>query len=220
MNNFTDTELIEAYLNGSLSQSEKNVVEQRLQTDVDWQQEVFTLFLAKNVFKRYPLLKAQEIACLLSEDLSVNKKTSNRNQIKHEEAYNTEELVAMFKPLVHLEQEVILRSGNTETSNLQHCVVFPLPEIICLNEKLIFELEKELDFELEVAVFNNIEQEILPACQYIPPQTINFTLQLPAMLPGRYYWQITPTNYEQQAIYGSATGTFFIKLDLLTQHNH
>ncbi len=216
MNPFDNTELIEAYLSNTLSQADKTAFEQRLKTDSEWRKEVLTVKFVQEVFKRFPLLKAQEIANQLGEDLFPNEESNLLNQTEPNPTYSLEELLDMFRPIEHLELEMARRSTGSTHNDLQHRVVFPLPEIECLGNQLTFEIHPPLDATLEIVVHDNREQEVEVNDNLLLPNTGNQTLHLPAdMLPGRYYWQISPLDFEAQARYGTATGSFFIRKDLM-----
>lgn len=218
MNSLDNTELIEAYLSGKLSEADKLSFETRLKTDANWRKDVLTHKLVADVFKRYPLLKAQEIIEHLGADLfSAAEDAEPVDLDTTKDTYTLDELFDMFRPIEHLEMEMSRRNTTTDTNNLQHRVVFPLSDIACLGKELTFELDGPLEIELEVAVFDNKETEVAVSPAIIEPETINFTLHFPEITPGRYYWQITPLDIEAQARYGSATGSFFIRKDLMPE---
>lgn len=218
MNSFENTELIEAYLNGKLTEADKKSFENRLKTDVNWRKDVLTHKLVADVFKRYPMLQAQEIVERLGADLFAAAADAEPvNIITTKDAYTLDELFDMFRPIEHLEMEMSRRSTAADDNNLQNSVLFPLSGIACMGKELSFELDRPLEIELEVAVFDNKETEVAVTPGLIEPETINFTLYFPEIMPGRYYWQITPLDVEAQARYGSATGSFFIRKDLMPE---
>ncbi|QQS29283.1 MAG: hypothetical protein IPM47_21045 [Sphingobacteriales bacterium] len=208
-------EMIEAYLKGELSPSEKTDLEQRLKTDSEWRKEVLTLKFIQQVFQRFPLLSAQEIVNRLGEDFYDRKEQDLKPT---EPTYSLEDLLDLFRPIEHLELEMVSRSNNTQQDSLQNRIVFPLPEIDCSGNQLIFEIFPPVEATLEVVVHDNLEQIIEIGNAVFLPETEHQTIQLPSnMLPGRYYWQISATDFEAQARYGSATGSFFIRKDLMPE---
>jgi hypothetical protein len=217
MNPIDNTELIEAYLNDTLNQADKTAFEQRLKTDPEWRKEVLTVKFVQEVFKRFPLLKAQEIANQLGEDLFPNEGAILNPTTLHS-TYSLEELLDMFRPIEHLELESARRSTSAGQNSLQHRVMFPLPEIECAGNQLTFEINPPLEVSLEIVIHDNREQEVTVNDNVLLPNTGNQTLNLPLnMLPGRYYWQISPLDFEAQARYGTATGSFFIRKDLMVK---
>lgn len=189
-----NSNIIEQYLNGSLSPEDLQAFEAQLATDTTLSEAVFFQKILQQTAQQYNQVRqvAQTLANLRQQrtDIAGN-------------SYTLEELLAMFAPSSYYEEELALtRSGSN--SSVQF--LKPLPDADCLHT-LTIEFATALLNPATVWVENNLEETVISE-QTIAASNTAYSLDIGHLKPGRYYWKLT---------YGEDTfiGGFYIQKSLM-----
>lgn len=214
-----DLILIEKYARGELDASALSEFEHRLRNDLVLRQRTFAEKLVQLSLSPHPIVKSQRIVAALGDDLFADEDYGQADVQEKAQEYTLEELLDMFRPLAHIEAEVLHRSGvSLPPESLQNCVVLPENGINCLESKLYFAFNPTPNVPVIVSVMDNRENEMPLANILIPAGVESYQVALPRNLkPGKYYWKLRPDTDDRQLRrrYGVAVGSFFIGAELM-----
>ena len=212
-----DLILIEKYARGELDASALNEFENRLRYDLVLRQRTFAEKLVQLSLSAHPIVKSQRIVAALGDDLFADEDFEQPDLQEKTPEYTLEELLDMFRPLAHIEAEVLNRSGvSLPPESLQNCVVLPENGINCLESNFAFNPTPNVP--VIVSVMDNRENEMPLANMLIPAGVESYQVALPRNLkPGKYYWKLRPDTDDRQLRrrYGVAVGSFFIGAELM-----
>ena len=191
-----DEHIIDAYLRGELSPTEKAELEAAILKDdelKEWFEFQQNLQLEVKRSLKNRLLEQLQV---IEQELEMEKKQADSQPL-----YTLEELLSMFKVVEHyeyaiesLEEEITMRSSELG-------VIHPVNELDT-NGVLVFELQKEVDVALELVIENNEEEVLIE--EDIPPQCRFFTVDIEGFAIGRYYWKL------MSDVFPVIVGAFFV----------
>lgn len=179
------TTLIEKHLIGSLNVEEQQIFDDLRATNADFRR---ALKLQEIFMRSIEQVGDEAILAELNtvEQELVNAPDTKNNivqQLKEQLQYSLEELKKMFAPLPNYQLVLAQASRNDNTK-----VLHPKNGRDCSRGLLDFKLEAAPKQGFKVVVQNNRYQTLLE--DRIPPKQSSFTLFLPEMPPGRYYWKL------------------------------
>ncbi len=201
--------LLQKYVDNELSTTEQAVFEQNLANDAEFAKEV-ALEQQITAFLQHPVTQARRIVDALHEELF-------SEQIEPP-TYTLSELLEMFAPINELEEVATTRSaasvaGEAAPKTLETIVVLPENGVNC-HDTLFFDLAEPIASPLLCYIYNNKREQLL--AQNIAANEVSFDLAL-SLPPGRYYWELKPTNRAIFQQLGSAIGMFFVHEELMPQ---
>lgn len=205
-NHLNTPETIAAYLEGTLDVPTRAAFDALLERDAAFAEQVFFQKMSQETIAEAPALNR------LRQTLD---KLNHLQTDSIGRTYNTETLTSMFATNTELEAEIL---SNTEPSVLQQAVTAPVNEAECLNNVLDFLLKSALPVPLRIVIFDNQKQVLTADVEQIAANTTYFLVRLlPSTLPGRYYWKLSPVEQQNQALYGTAKGSFWIEKELMPE---
>ena len=204
--------LILQYNTQTLSQADERLFIEKIMENGGHNEFAQTLQLRRKVeqiLQNNPVMKARLIVEKLGDDLFFDTPNATANTVEPTPSYSLNELLEMFKPVNAWETAAATRNSNpNEASQLQNWVVLPENGVECsTKDQLNFDLDQAPPCHLECRVYNSHEKAVL--IQHIPAQEVSFVLVL-SLPPGRYYWELVPTDRSIKRQLGTASGWFFV----------
>jgi hypothetical protein len=168
------------------------------------------------LLQKHPVIEARIIVEKLKKDLPTN--TPDIVTAEEKSTYTLSELLQMFAPINELEEATTTRSaasvaGEAAPKTLETIVVLPENGVNC-HDTLFFDLAEPIASPLLCYIYNNKREQLL--AQNIAANEVSFDLAL-SLPPGRYYWELKPTNRAIFQQLGSAIGMFFVHEELMPQ---
>ncbi len=200
----SDKSKVKAFLKGKMSGTNLTAFEQRLEEELPLLRAVFMEKMIKEAAENMNaiqqssqgLANAQKMAANLGDDLFTDMEKTQLWEIRQqgaEEKYTYFELLEMFGKVEEYEENLVLR---TDSSNRGIEVKKPSNGIE-IAQTLDFELPKAIPFPLSCTLQNN-QEETISETQIIANQS-QFTVDLPNLKPGRYYWILKVNSNDRQA---------------------
>jgi hypothetical protein len=211
-----DQNLIEQYNNQTLSNENKLLFVEKIIANNgsnDFAKTIKLQITVEQILQKHPVMEARIIAEKLGKDLPIG---DTDDMPDHEEiGYTLSELLQMFAPAPELEESIATRSSsaNDGQKTLQSIVVLPENGLNC-DDVLFFDLDEPIASPLQCVIYDNQHKGVVE--QQIAANEVSFeiTFSLP---PGRYYWELNPTDRPTRQQLGRAVGMFLVNEDLMPQ---
>lgn len=218
----TEENLIQQYYTQTLNEADKQLFIAKLRENGGRNEFAQTFKLQQRIeqiLQNNPVAQARLIVEKLGDDLFFDTPLDiAETEKKTETSYSLAELLAMFEPEAAWETATATRSQTDTTESpdsLQTWVVLPENAIECRSkDQLHFELEQAAPCELNCKVYNNHQEAV--ATHQIPAREVSFSITVPAQ-PGRFYWELTPTDRSTKRQIGTAKGMFFVERGLVPE---
>lgn len=196
--------LLQKYVDKELSAQEEATFNEYLATDEAFAKEVDLERLINETLQQ-PATRARIIFNSLSNELDAQ--TSGNTT-----AYTLTELLQMFAPAPDLEASIATRSADSgQAHGLQNLVALPENGINCHNA-LFFALDEPVASPLRCEIFDNKCAPIIE--KEIPANELSFEVEF-SLPPGRYYWELTPTDRQIRRSLDIGEGMFLVDEHLM-----
>lgn len=213
-----DKSQIKAFLKGEMEGKQLATFKQRLQREPALLKKVFLKKMVQAAAKNLPALQqsskglahARKMAMSLEDDLFDDAEKERLWQIRQQneaQTYTLAELLAMFEPIEEYEESLTMRTQSTTKG-----ITIIQPENgLDLDHALFFELETALPFALKCTIQDSQEEEVIE--QILASNQTQFTISLPNLPPGRYYWILKPQTTDRaiRKQYNTVIGMFMVK---------
>lgn len=190
--------LLQKYADQELSEEEQLQFEHNLANNTEFAEEV-ALYRDINEFLQHPITQARLKVDILLEELLEKSVAANSTHA---------ERLLLFAPIAELEEAIHTRAAMAASGqdSLQTLIVLPANAIDVINY-LPFELKKPVTSPLLCRIFSNQNEQLSE--QKIEEQEVWFDVAL-SLQPGRYYWELVPTDRSIKRQLGTASGWFFV----------